>query len=104
MIGLLSWSDPQIVLAMLELIHFDNSLQMLGGRMKKVKVGALIGIAALAGSAAIAIASETVTYTYDARGRLVRVEHAGAINNGVVANYTLDKTENRTNVKVTGAP
>lgn len=43
-------------------------------------------------------------YTYDARGRVIKVERSGTINNSVVANYTLDRAENRTNVKVTGAP
>ena len=72
--------------------------------MKNVRIGAVVVIAAATGLAAAALASETVTYTYDARGRLVKVAHSGSINNGVVANYTLDKAENRTNVKVTGAP
>lgn len=72
--------------------------------MKNVRIGAMIGIAAITGLAAAAFASETVTYKYDARGRLVKVEHSGTINNGVVANYTFDKADNRTNVKVTGAP
>jgi len=49
-------------------------------------------------------ASETVTYSYDAKGRLVKVERAGTVNNGVKAEYSHDKAGNRTNVKVTGAP
>jgi hypothetical protein len=57
-----------------------------------------------AGAAWSAMATETVNYTYDARGRLLKVEHSGTINNGVVANYTIDKAENRTNQKVTGVP
>lgn len=72
--------------------------------MKNVRIGAVIGIAAVTGLAAAALASETVSYKYDARGRLIKVEHSGTINNGVVANYTLDKADNRVNVKVTGAP
>ena len=48
-------------------------------------------------------ADETITYTYDARGRLVRVDHAGTVNNGVVTTYTLDKADNRTN-KTTASP
>lgn len=55
-------------------------------------------------NAGMAFAAETITYTYDSRGRLVKVEHAGTVNNGVKVEYTLDKVENRTNVKVTGAP
>lgn len=68
------------------------------------KIGALAGIAVISGIAAAALASETKTYSYDARGRLIKVEHSGTINNGVVANYSFDKADNRTNVKVTGAP
>lgn len=60
----------------------------------------LIAMAAL-GIAAAAIASETVTYTYDARGRLVKVARSGSVNNNVTANYVYDKADNRTNVNVT---
>ncbi|WEJ99947.1 MAG: hypothetical protein P0Y59_24135 [Candidatus Sphingomonas phytovorans] len=49
-------------------------------------------------------AAETITYTYDAKGRLVKVEHSGTVNNGVKAEYTHDKADNRKNLKVTGAP
>lgn len=49
-------------------------------------------------------AAETITYTYDARGRVVKVERAGAVNNGVKAEYCHDKADNRTQVKVTGSP
>lgn len=52
--------------------------------------------------AATAYASETITYTYDAKGRLVKVEHAGTTNDGVTAEYSHDKADNRTNVTVTG--
>jgi len=50
--------------------------------------------------AAAAYASETISYTYDARGRLVRVARSGSVNNNVAANYTYDKGDNRTNVNV----
>jgi len=52
----------------------------------------------------IAHATETVVFTYDARGRLVKVERSGTINNGVKAEYVHDKANNRTNVTVTGSP
>lgn len=51
-----------------------------------------------------AYASETINYTYDARGRLVQVNHTGAVNNNVVTNYTYDKADNRTNKTTTGSP
>jgi len=50
--------------------------------------------------AAAAWATETITYTYDARGRLVKVVHSGSVNNNVSANYSYDKADNRTNVNV----
>ena len=51
-----------------------------------------------------AFAAETLIYTYDARGRLVKVERSGAVNNGVKADYAHDKANNRTTVVVTGSP
>lgn len=50
-----------------------------------------------------ALAAETIIYTYDAKGRLVKVERSGTVNNGVKIEYTHDKSNNRTNVKVTGS-
>jgi YD repeat-containing protein len=51
-----------------------------------------------------AAATETITYTYDAKGRLVKVERSGTVNNGVVTTYVHDKADNRSNVTVTGSP
>lgn len=48
--------------------------------------------------ASAANASETLTYTYDARGRLTQVGHAGTVNQGVVTCYTYDKADNRSKV------
>ena len=59
------------------------------------------GALALAG---IASASETISYSYDAKGRLILVTHTGSVNNNVIANYTFDPADNRKNLKVTGAP
>lgn len=53
--------------------------------------------------ASIVSAAETVTYTYDAKGRLVRVVRSGSVNNGVVTELSHDKAGNRTRLKVTGA-
>jgi hypothetical protein len=57
-------------------------------------------ISAIAAAAAGAVASETISYTYDARGRLVKVQRSGGVNNNVNANYSYDKADNRTNVNV----
>ncbi len=54
--------------------------------------------------ASSAEAAETITFTYDARGRLVKVERSGTVNNGVSTDYTIDKADNRTNKLTTGSP
>jgi hypothetical protein len=59
----------------------------------------LLGLAILS-LAAAAVASETITYTYDSRGRLVKVVRTGTVNNNVSAEYKYDKADNRTNVNV----
>ncbi|GAO40617.1 hypothetical protein SCH01S_49_00310 [Sphingomonas changbaiensis NBRC 104936] len=64
--------------------------------------------AMLAGPSAIAWASaaagaETVTYSYDAQGRLVTAVHSGTVNNNVQATYSFDAADNRTNLTITNA-
>ena len=63
----------------------------------------LLAAAALAVAAA-AMAAETISYSYDARGRLVNVQHSGTVNNGVATNYSFDKASNRTAKVTTGVP
>jgi hypothetical protein len=55
---------------------------------------------ALCGSAD---AAETITYTYDAKGRLVTLLHSGSVNKNVKTEYSHDKADNRKGVKTTGA-
>ena len=59
---------------------------------------------ALAITANTAQAGETITYTYDAKGRLVKVVHTGTVNNNVQTTYTHDKADNRKNTTTTGSP
>lgn len=54
--------------------------------------------------ATAAFASETITYSYDAKGRLVAVAHSGTVNNNVVTSYSFDHADNRANSNTTGAP
>lgn len=63
---------------------------------------AAISVALCAASSA-AIVAETITYTYDAKGRLIRVEHAGSLNSGVRVALTHDAADNRRNVKISGS-
>lgn len=65
------------------------------------RIGAAVLLALISQTAS---AAETISYTYDALGRLVKVTHTGGVNNGVNANYTYDKADNRTNVTVTAPP
>jgi hypothetical protein len=49
-----------------------------------------------------AIASETITYSYDARGRVKQAAHSGTVNSGKVTTYSYDKADNRTSKSTTG--
>jgi len=71
--------------------------------MRRLHISLLVigGALALVG---IASANETITYSYDAKGRLVKVVHTGSVNNNVIANYSYDRADNRTNLNVSGAP
>ena len=58
-------------------------------RATKIFIGALtVGLISL-----IATSAETVTYSYDARGRLIKVVHTGTVNNNNQVCYKLDKAE-----------
>lgn len=63
----------------------------------------LLGAASI-GLAVPAIATETVAYTYDAKGRLTKVVRTGTVNNNVTVEYEHDKADNRTRVKTTNSP
>jgi YD repeat-containing protein len=64
-----------------------------------------LGVAAVTAAAigTSALATETITYTYDARGRLVKVERVGTVNNNEKTEYEHDRANNRKRVKTTGA-
>lgn len=48
------------------------------------------------------LANETITYSYDVNGHLVKVVHAGTVNNGVTVVYCVDKADNWTVKKPSG--
>lgn len=52
---------------------------------------------------ASALAAETVTYTYDAQGRVVAVVTTGGVNNGVNQTYQYDPADNRTQASTSGS-
>lgn len=52
----------------------------------------------------VASATEIVSYTYDARGRLVQVVRQVNTNTPVQTTYAYDAADNRTHVTTTGAP
>jgi YD repeat-containing protein len=59
---------------------------------------------ALLGVTSPAISAETITYSYDAKGRLVKVVRTGTVNNNVTVEYEHDKADNRTRLKTTNSP
>ncbi|WP_454886194.1 hypothetical protein [Sphingomonas oryzagri] len=70
-----------------------------------MRVAIALAIVAIGMIAAISptFASETITYTYDALGRLVKVVHSGAVNNNMQTVYTIDPADNRNTMTTTGA-
>jgi coenzyme F420-reducing hydrogenase delta subunit len=64
---------------------------------------ALLAAGAAVVAASAAMAAETIVYRYDARGRVIRVERSGTVNNNVVTNYAFDKADNRTSKSTTGS-
>lgn len=67
------------------------------------RIAILLGGAAFAATASASLA-EKIVYSYDARGRLIRVERTEGVNNGVVTQYGFDKADNRTVKTTTGSP
>ncbi len=59
--------------------------------------------AVLAVAPSLAAAAETTTYSYDAKGRLTKVEHAGGPADRVTSTYTFDAADNRVTQMVEGA-
>ncbi len=56
---------------------------------------ALIAILVIILLGAPTYAPGTINSQYDARGRLVQVNHSGSVKNNVVISYTYDKADNR---------
>ncbi len=69
-------------------------------RKTAVLLGAAIGILQVASPGQ---ASETVTYTYDALGRLVSASSAGTVNNGLANSLCYDAAGNRTQYRSSAA-
>jgi hypothetical protein len=55
----------------------------------------LLAAAVLLVPTAPLMATETITFRYDAHGRLVQVERTGTVNNGVAVTHSYDKADNR---------
>lgn len=71
---------------------------------RKDKATLWLAGAAVAAVPALAIAAETIGYSYDARGRLIRAERSDGASANVVTNYSYDKADNRTLKSTTGSP
>src|SRR3546814_14701963 len=70
---------------------------------RSVRMGAgrvLSGMAAGLLMISPVVAAETITYTYDANGRLVKVKRPGTVNNNVTVDYEPEQANNRTRLQV----
>jgi YD repeat-containing protein len=86
-------------------MFFFCSEQRIGGRtMSRRRWAVAVAALGAATGATAAQAAETITYSYDARGRLVQAVRTGTVNNNVSTGYQYDKADNRTNKTTTGAP
>lgn len=72
------------------------------GGLTKVRIATLlcVCIASVTG-VTVAQGSDTITYRYDERGRLIQVQHAGSTS--ARSDYHYDRADNRTSVVVSGA-
>lgn len=72
-------------------------------KLSLIVIGSAFAVAGISGIGA-AGGSETINYSYDAKGRLIQVRHSGTVNNNVLVNYAFDDADNRKTMNVTGAP
>src|SRR3546814_16517695 len=73
---------------------------------RSVRMGAgrvLSGMAAGLLMISTVVEAETITYTYDAKGRLPKVKRPGTVNNKVTIDYENDKPTNHNRRKVTNS-
>lgn len=71
--------------------------------MSGAKLTLLIFSAAILSIARSVLAGETIVYTYDDLGRLVKAERSGSANDGVVADFAHDPAGNRVDYGLAGA-
>jgi hypothetical protein len=76
-------------------------LLLQGRNVMSLTIRFVLAALALAMISSTASATETITHSYDARGRLIKVVRTGTVNNNNQACYKLDKAGNRINVKKT---
>lgn len=85
----------------------EMGVRMISGRLKKNNTWAL-PIAGILGLVATGLsiwtqAAETITYSYDAAGRIKNVQIVGGPSSGVARSYQYDRAGNRTQFVTTGA-
>lgn len=61
--------------------------------MNNIRIAALT--LGLLGMGASAMSAEKITYSYDGKGRIVKVVRTGTVNNNVTVDYEHDKADNR---------
>jgi hypothetical protein len=86
------------------MFFFCSDAESVSRRMEMKTFRTGLAMALLLGGAAPGQAAETISYSYDARGRLVQVARSGTVNNGVVTAHAYDKADNRVTKTTTGSP
>ena len=66
----------------------------------KTALAATLALALASCTASAALASETIAYAYDAKGRLVQTVSSGTVNNGHSSTTVFDAADNRINYRV----
>jgi hypothetical protein len=85
--------------------HGESTPSTVGNAGMKDWKRIAIPLACAAAVPAAAMAAETIVYSYDARGRLVRVERTDSnASSNVITDYTFDKADNRVAKTTAGSP
>lgn len=79
-----------------------RELKLLGGNVTYRAIGLAVAVSICA--CGVAWAAETITYTYDVKGRLTQVKRDDGLGNEVLTNYTYDRADSRTRKQTTGSP
>lgn len=88
---------------MFGILHKLTFSILIGPQFGGMKMHRCVALFLMAISASAALGAETISYSYDAQGRLIRIVKSGSVNNGTAVQYAYDKAGNRVRVTATGS-